>query len=222
MQRAPRSPPRSASRVAAPPVQATWRSAAAAGRDRLQANRSRRGPPPRCRSPSRHDRAVSARITASRSLPRRPVPGASPLPIGGSPFDGRYSGWGFSSIHGSPSSSAASPPHDGDQVRDHQIRRQLCQLRRVEHRHARGTLMDLRPGIGVVVDLGRVQTEEFDRVDAGLSRHVQPFRAGQKCRRISRWPESEGTARWPERRARDRVRRPPRRAFGLPCHSVRP
>ena len=46
----------------------------------------------------------------SRSLPRTPTPGASPLPIGGRPFDGRYNGAGFSSIHGMPSNSAASPP----------------------------------------------------------------------------------------------------------------
>ena len=64
----------------------------------------------RCRSPSRQDRADNARSTASRTLPRMPTPGASPLPIGGSPFDGRYSGWGFSSTHGSPSSSATNPP----------------------------------------------------------------------------------------------------------------
>ncbi len=50
-------------------------------------------------------------MTASRSRPRIPTPGASPLPRGGSPFDGRYSGAGLSSIHGMPSSSAANPPH---------------------------------------------------------------------------------------------------------------
>ncbi|CAG6890174.1 hypothetical protein PICSAR132_00549 [Mycobacterium avium subsp. paratuberculosis] len=43
----------------------------------------------RCRSPARQERAVSARMVASRSRPRRPVPGASPLPIGGNPLDGR-------------------------------------------------------------------------------------------------------------------------------------
>jgi len=65
----------------------------------------------RCFRPARHARAVSVRRTASRSLPRTPTPGASPLPIGGSPFDGRYSGAGLSSIHGIPISSAARPPH---------------------------------------------------------------------------------------------------------------
>ena len=65
----------------------------------------------RCRSPARSDRAVKARIVVSRSRPRNPVPGASPLPIGGSPADGRYSGCGLSSIHGIPSSSADIPPH---------------------------------------------------------------------------------------------------------------
>lgn len=50
-------------------------------------------------------------MVASRSRPRIPVPAASPLPIGGSPFDGRYSGCGLSSTHGIPSSSAAMPPH---------------------------------------------------------------------------------------------------------------
>ena len=65
----------------------------------------------RWRIPARQARAVSARSTVSRTLPRIPTPGASPLPIGGSPFDGRYSGDGLSSTHGMPSSSAANPPH---------------------------------------------------------------------------------------------------------------
>ena len=43
-----------------------------------------------------------ARSTASRSLPRTPTPGASPLPIGGSPFDGRYSGAGSVRPRGCP------------------------------------------------------------------------------------------------------------------------
>ena len=65
----------------------------------------------RWRRPARQDRAVSARSMASRSRPRKPVPAASPLPTGGSPFDGWYSGDGFNSIHGTPSNSAARPPH---------------------------------------------------------------------------------------------------------------
>ena len=65
----------------------------------------------RCRRPSRSERAVNRRITVSRNLPRSPTPGASPLPIGGNPVDGRYSGCGFSSTHGSPTISAASAPH---------------------------------------------------------------------------------------------------------------
>ncbi len=65
----------------------------------------------RWRKPLRHDRAVSARMIESRNLPRIPTPGASPLPSGGSPFDGRYNGAGLSSIHGTPISSAANPPH---------------------------------------------------------------------------------------------------------------
>ncbi|SHT38378.1 Uncharacterised protein [Mycobacteroides abscessus subsp. abscessus] len=64
----------------------------------------------RCRRPWSIDFWVSRRMSPSRNLPRKPTPGASPLPKGGNPFDGRYSGCGFSSTHGTPSSSPAIPP----------------------------------------------------------------------------------------------------------------
>ena len=91
-------------------ARAAWRSAAAPARDRGTGSPISARTAARCRRPARQDRAVSARIMASRSRPRTPVPGASPLPIGGRPFDGRYSGCGQSSTHGIPSSSAAMPP----------------------------------------------------------------------------------------------------------------
>jgi len=50
-------------------------------------------------------------MTESRNRPRSPTPGANPLPSGGNPADGRYSGDGLSSIHGRPINSAAKPPH---------------------------------------------------------------------------------------------------------------
>ena len=81
--------PRPASPVWAPPGRAASRSTGAPGRDRARAARCPTRASDRCRCPCRTERAVSDRITASRSRPRIPVPGASPLPSGGSPFDGR-------------------------------------------------------------------------------------------------------------------------------------
>ena len=89
VQRARPRRPRPASPGAAPPARAASRSAAAAARDRAAGRPIPTRAADRCRSPARTDRAVSARITASRSRPRSPTPGASPLPSGGRPFDGR-------------------------------------------------------------------------------------------------------------------------------------
>ena len=123
--------PRRASPGAAPPARAGWRSVAAPGRDPRRADRSRRAPPNVAAAPPAHDRAVSARITVSRNRPRTPTPGASPLPSGGRPFDGRYSGCGFSSTHGTPSSLRGHPAAGGDDVGDHQIG---CQVLRAPAR----------------------------------------------------------------------------------------
>ena len=103
--------PRTASPGAAPPTRAGSRSGAAAGRDRLRANRFRPGPPNAGAGPPATTGAVNARMTVSRRRPRSPTPGASPLPTGGRPFDGRYSGDGHNSTHGRPINSAAKPPH---------------------------------------------------------------------------------------------------------------
>ena len=50
--------------------------------------------------------------------------------------------------------------------------------------------MDLRPGVGVVVDFGGIQPNEFDRVHPNRTGGVQPLVAGQQRRRIARGQES--------------------------------
>ena len=108
------------------------------------------------------------------------MPGASPLPIGGSPFDGRYSGCGLSSIHGIPSSSAAIPPQavmTSDTTRSSPI---ACSCGTVQHRHPGRALVDLGTGVAVVVVLGGVEPGQFDGVDTGGARGFQPLGTGQQ------------------------------------------
>ncbi len=138
----------------------------------------------RWRRPSRHDRAVSARITVSRSRPRTPTPGASPLPTGGRPFDGRYSGCGHNSTHGRPSQLGRQATACRDHIGHHQVRRQVAQPRHVQHRHPGGPLVDLRPGVGVVVGLGGVKPVELDGVHPRPTCGVQPFGARQQRRSV--------------------------------------
>ena len=138
----------------------------------------------RWRRPSRHDRAVSARITESRSRPRTPTPGASPLPSGGRPFDGRYSGDGLSSIHGRPSSSAASPPQaviTSDTTRSGARSRSRGTFS-TAIRAARWWIF--APASVSSSSLGGVQPVEFDGVHPDRACGVQPFGAGEQRRRI--------------------------------------
>ena len=209
-------------RAAAPPARAASRSAAAAGRDRLRANRFRPAPPPAGAGPARHDRAVSARITASRSRPRIPTPGASPLPSGGRPFDGRYSGCGLSSTHGSPINSAASPPHaviTSDTTRSGARSRSRGTLS-TAIRAARWWIF-APASVSSSASVGS-SPSEFDGVHPCRAARYPAIPCPSAASACRPRPGTEGTAQWPERRARDRVRQPPRRASGLPCHSARP
>ncbi len=138
----------------------------------------------RWRTPSRNDRAVSARSTASRSRPRTPTPGASPLPSGGRPFDGRYSGCGFSSIHGRPINSAASPPHT---VITSDTTRSGASSRR------RGTfstaILAARWWIFAPASVsssvgGRVKPVELDGVHPRCTCGIQPFGAREQRRSV--------------------------------------
>ena len=154
--------------------------------------RRRSGPGSRAGSPSRpaprfvagRRRAPSgrsvARSTVSRSRPRSPIPGANPLPTGGSPFDGRYSGCGLSSTHGTPRSSAASPPHaviTSDTTRSGAI---SFSCGRVEQGHSCGPPVDLVACVGVVVRIGRIQAEEFGRVHPGGTGGIEPLGAREQ------------------------------------------
>ena len=64
-----------------------------------------------------------------------------------------------------------------DDVGDHQIGRQIAKPWHVEHRHPRRALVNLRPCVGVVVEIRRVQTVQLDGVDPGRAGRIQPFRA---------------------------------------------
>ena len=49
--------------------------------------------------------------------------------------------------------------------------------------------MNLRAGVGVVVEFGGVQPDEFDRVHPDRAGGVEPFGAGQQRRRVARGQE---------------------------------
>jgi len=46
-------------------------------------------------------------------------------------------------------------------------------------------------GVGVVVDLRRIESVEFDRADAFGARHIEPFPAGQQGRGVAGGQESQ-------------------------------
>ena len=110
----------------------------------------------RPRAPTGRSARASPRRAADRAAP---MPGASPLPTGGSPFDGRYSGCGLSSTHGTPSSSAASPPHAVITSDTTRSGASSSSCGRVEHGHPCGPPVELGAGVGVVVAVGRVEAE---------------------------------------------------------------
>ncbi len=88
-----------------------------------------------------------------------------------------------------PEQLGRQPATGGDHIGDHEIRAQLLQSRHVELRHPPGALMDLGPGIGVVVDIGRIEADEFDSLDAGGPRGIEPLHPGQQRRDIARGQE---------------------------------
>ena len=138
--------------------------------------------------------ADTRRATTARSAPAsprraagrvRPTPGASPLPSGGRPFDGRYSGAGFSSIHGMPSSSAASPPHaviTSDTTRSGASSRSTGTLS-TAIRAARWWIF-APASVSSSSSVG-IEPDEFDRVHPRRPGGVQPFGAGQQRRRVA-------------------------------------
>ena len=77
------------------------------------------------------------------------------------------------------------PATGGDHIRNHQIRRELPQHRHVQHRHAGGPLVDLRAGVGVVIEFGGIESDQFDGVDADRAGGIQPFGAGEQRRSIT-------------------------------------
>ena len=130
-------------------------------------------------------------MTESRSLPRIPTPGASPLPSGGSPFDGRYNGAGLSSIHGTPSSSAANPPHAviTSETTTSGARSRSCGTLSTAIRAARWWI--LAPASASSSSSVGIEADEFDRVHPDRTGGVQPFGAGQQRRRIARGQEQQ-------------------------------
>ncbi len=134
--------------------------------------------------------------------------------MGGNAFDGRYSGCGLSSIHGTPIISAASAPHaviTSDTIRSGANARQH---RRVEHSHPRGALVDLGAGVAVVVERRGIEPEQFDRVDAGGACRVQPLHSGQQHRLVAGGQELQAQC--------DRRERVPRIGPGDHGHTHRP
>ena len=95
----------------------------------------------------------SARAAPRRAAGRGPrCPAPARCPAAAAPSTAGRADAVFSSIHGTPSRSAASPPQVVIDIRDHQVGRSARRSGRVEHRHAAGALVDLGAGVGVVVD----------------------------------------------------------------------
>lgn len=99
----------------------------------------------------------------------------------------------------------------GDHVGNHQVRVKFAQSGDVELRHAPGTLVDLGPGIGVVVAVVRIEAGEFDGIDTGSPGGFEPFHPGQQRRGIPAARNFRHNAR-AGKHVRDRARRPPLRA----------
>ncbi|BBX93225.1 hypothetical protein MBOE_48740 [Mycolicibacterium boenickei] len=49
--------------------------------------------------------------------------------------------------------------------------------------------MDLGPGVGIVIVIGGIEADQFDRVDTRRPRGFEPFDAGQQRRDIPRGQE---------------------------------
>ncbi len=98
------------------------------------------------------------------------------------------------------------PAAGGDHVGDHQIGRELAKHRDVEHRHPRGALVDLGPGVGVVVVVGGIEPDQFDGLDSGRAGGVQPLGAGQQHRVVARSGEPQAQRERGKRMTRVRAR----------------
>src|ERR1700756_3631647 len=85
-----------------------------------------------------------------------------------------------------PQQLGGHPAAGGDDIRHHKVRRQLPELRKIQHRHPRSPLVDLGAGIPVVVVCGGVEPGQFDGVDAAGAGGCEPFGAGEQGRRVAR------------------------------------
>ena len=84
-----------------------------------------------------------------------------------------------------PQQLGGHPAAGGDDIRHHEVRRQLPELRKIQHGHPRGALVDLGAGVAVVVVGGGVEPGQFDGVDAGGAGGFEPFGAGEQGRRVA-------------------------------------
>ena len=123
----PPARPRPASPAAEPPGRAASRSAGAAGRDRLPANRFRRAPPRAGAAPARQDRAVSARIVASRNRPRTPGARRQPAADRRQPLRRQVQRMRVELDPRDPQQLGRHPAAGGDDVGHHQVGRQVAQ-----------------------------------------------------------------------------------------------
>ena len=138
--------------------------------------------------PCRIDRAVAARISASRRRRRHRCP-APARP------DGRQSLRGpvqrvrreLDPRHPEPFGSHAAA--DGDDVGHHEIGRDVTHVGQQRRRDVRRPTVDLRSGVGVVVELARRETTELARLDPDATCDVEPPSRGEEHRIVARGNE---------------------------------